>query len=76
MSIQLQINEYMEWRNTELVLEGKRAIHKDTGWLCTIKKVQIFDEGTRYTVHFDHQPEKLLQVIWGDGLVIIGEVQY
>jgi hypothetical protein len=55
--------------------EGKRAIHKDTGELCTVIKAQeVQGVGTRYTVHFDKHPKNLLQVVWTDGLVILGEV--
>lgn len=68
----LQITEYMKRGITEMQDIGKMAIHKDTLWGCTIEKVQVTEAGVRYTVHFDHQPKKLLQVVWGDGLVILG----
>lgn len=72
----LQVTEYIERRNTLMQLVGKRAIHKETGRLCTILYVQEFEEnGCRYTVHFDHQPKQLKQVLWGDCLVLMGGVQ-
>lgn len=75
MAIRLQVNEYIEKRNAVMEYVGKRFIHKDTGWVGTIINAQHTEAGDRYTVHFDHQPKKLLQVVWGAGLVVMGGVQ-
>ncbi|MGE6629622.1 hypothetical protein [Bacillus sp. NPDC077027] len=76
MPCRLQIPDIAEKCNLEKELMGKRIIHRDTGFIGTILRAMILDEGTRYTVHFDHQPKNLRQIVWGDGLIIMGEVQY
>lgn len=73
--IQITVAKYEERRKLAMILEGKRAVFKDTAEMCTILKAEVFEEGIRYTVHFDKHPESIKQVVW-DALAIIGEVQF
>ena len=76
MSMRLQITEYIERSNTVMEQVGKRAILKATGELCTVKKAENDNTGTKYLIHLDRMPPTVKVVVFEKNLVIIGEVQY
>ena len=55
--------------------EGKRVIRKSTGEMGTIKKTVYHFEDTRYFIHFDEMPSKVMVSVHHEDLIIIGEVQ-